>query len=92
MATFFVMQGRDKGKRFDLRGPSLVLGRDAGTPLQVNDTEVSRRHAEIRKDEQGYLLVDLGSSNGSFVRLKDEHPVTAGDILLMGQQLFRVDA
>jgi hypothetical protein len=34
----------------------------------------------------------VGSSNGSFVRLRSERAVGGGDILLMGQQLFRVDA
>ena len=67
MATLFVLQGRDKGKRFDLRGPAQTMGRESGIPLQISDSEVSRRHAEIRKDEQGYVLVDLGSSNGTFV-------------------------
>jgi hypothetical protein len=36
-------------------------------------------------------LTDVGSSNGTFVRLGAERAVGRGDILLMGQQLFRVD-
>src|ERR1044072_1516920 len=91
MATLFVLQGRDQGKRFELRGPSLTLGREAANPLHLADTEVSRRHAEIRKDEEGYTLVDLNSSNGSFVnpdrvserRLKNGDRVQLGRTLLL---------
>ena len=36
------------------------------------------------------LLTDLGSSNGSFIRLDEETEVKHGDVLLMGQQLFRI--
>ena len=84
MATLFVMQGRDQGKRFDLPA-ELTLGRDGSNPIQLNDSEVSRRHAEIRKDEAGYVLVDLGSSNGTFVNAEQVteqrcKPATASQI------------
>ncbi len=36
-------------------------------------------------------LNDVGSSNGTFVRLRGDHVLQPGDVLLMGQQLFRVD-
>ena len=36
------------------------------------------------------MLTDLGSSNGTFVRLREEAELRSGDVLLMGQQLFRV--
>jgi hypothetical protein len=36
------------------------------------------------------MLTDLGSSNGSFLRLREETDIKSGDVLLMGQQLFRV--
>ena len=35
-------------------------------------------------------LTDLGSSNGTFLRVRDNKPVPTGSLLLMGQQLFRV--
>src|SRR5262245_27011101 len=90
MATLFVMQGRDKGKRYDLRGAELTLGRDGTNRIQVNDSEVSRRHAQISHDESGYLLVDLGSSNGSFVNGErlTEHRLKNGDRVLLGRTLL----
>jgi hypothetical protein len=36
------------------------------------------------------MLTDLGSSNGSFIRLTEEAELRSGDVLLMGQQLFRI--
>jgi len=90
MATLFVMQGRDKGKRYDLRGPDLSLGRDGTNRIQVNDSEVSRRHADLRKDDEGYLLVDLGSSNGSYVNGEKiaEHRLKNGDRVQLGRTLL----
>src|SRR5207237_10747442 len=90
MATLFVLQGRDKGRRYDLRGGGLTLGRDSTNPIHVNDNEVSRRHAEIRQDDQGYLLVDLGSSNGSFVNGEkvSERRLVTGDRVQLGRTLL----
>src|SRR5439155_2633010 len=90
MATLFVLQGRDKGKRYDLRDGSLTLGRDHTNAIQVSDNEISRRHAEIHKDEQGYRLVDLGSSNGTFVNAEQvtERRLVNGDRVQLGRTLL----
>lgn len=90
MATLFVMQGRDKGKRFELRDDSLTLGRDPSNRIQLNDTEISRRHAEIRREEDGYFLTDLQSSNGTFVNTErvDERALKSGDRVLLGKTLM----
>src|SRR3954452_75605 len=90
MATLFVLQGRDKGKRFDLGAGVLTLGRDHGNPIQVSDSEISRRHAEIRKDDEGYLLVDLTSSNGTFVNAEQitERRLVNGDRIQIGSSLL----
>ena len=90
MATLFVMQGRDKGKRFDLRGDVLTLGRDGANPIQLNDNEVSRRHAELRQTDEGFLLVDLQSSNGTFVNTQPitEQPLQNGDRVQIGRTLM----
>ena len=90
MATLFVMQGRDQGKRFDLREAAQSLGRDGNNRIQLADSEVSRRHAEIRKDDSGYLLVDLASANGSFVNGQQvaEQRLVNGDRVQVGRTLF----
>ena len=90
MATLFVMQGRDQGKRFEIRELAQSLGRDTGNRIQLNDSESSRRHAEVRKDEQGYLLVDLASSNGTFVNGEQisERRLANGDRVQIGRTLL----
>ena len=57
------------------------LGRDASNPIQVHDTEVSRRHAEIRRDGNVFTVADLGSSNGTFVNGQriEQHELASGD-------------
>ena len=54
MPSLFVIQGRDQGKRFELREGVLGVGRDVSNFIRLQDTEVSRRHAEIRQSEDGY--------------------------------------
>ena len=69
MPALLVIQGRDSGARFDLtnlEGP-LSIGRETGNLLQLQDNEVSRRHAEIRRVGGAFVLDDLKSSNGTFV-------------------------
>lgn len=90
MATLYVLQGRDQGKSFDLLGPSQSLGRDACNPIQVADSEISRRHAEIRKDDDGYHLIDLASSNGTFVNAEQvtERKLLNGDRIQLGRSLL----
>src|SRR5262245_14171624 len=67
MASLFVIQGRDQGRRFELAVPVVALGRDQANTIQLHDAEVSRRHAEISKNDAGFALADLESSNGTFV-------------------------
>jgi len=48
-------------------GATITIGRDAGCDIVVSDLLVSRRHAELRRVDQTWRLVDLNSWNGSFV-------------------------
>jgi len=43
------------------------IGRDASSVVRLGDERVSRRHAELRDTDEGWLLVDLGSTSGTFV-------------------------
>lgn len=97
MATLFVMQGRDRGKRYELRpGYPQTLGRDESNRIQLADNEVSRRHVEVRDDlaedgkPAGYVVVDLQSSNGTYVNDQriTEHHLRTGDRILIGRTLL----
>ena len=51
---------------------------------------MSGLHCRISYEDGDVFITDLGSSNGSFIRLMGEEELSNGDILLMGQQLFRI--
>ena len=85
--------GRDTtGNAFPIPERGVHCGRERGDILFSEDGYVSGLHCSIAKGPDGRIyLTDVGSSNGTFVRLRAEHVVGATDILLMGQQLFRID-
>lgn len=85
--------GRDTtGNAFPVPERGVHCGRERGDILFSEDGYVSGLHCRIGKASDGKTtLTDVGSSNGTFIRLKTEHTLQSGDILLMGQQLFRVD-
>jgi pSer/pThr/pTyr-binding forkhead associated (FHA) protein/predicted amidophosphoribosyltransferase len=78
---------------FNLRKTETVLGREGGDIVFTDDPFLSRRHAIIRLDagSRRFSLADLGSSNGTFVRVHDEVCLQSGDQFRIGQQLFRFD-
>jgi pSer/pThr/pTyr-binding forkhead associated (FHA) protein len=85
--------GRDTtGNAFPVPERGVHCGRERGDILFSEDGYVSGLHCRVAKAADGKTtLTDVGSSNGTFIRLKTEHALSSGDVLLMGQQLFRVD-
>jgi len=87
-----VIVGRDvDGSAFPLFGDAIVMGRERGDILFPEDGYVSGTHARISLRDGRVYLVDVGSSNGTFLRVRGERRVAPGAFILMGQQLFRVD-
>ncbi len=78
------------GNAFPIPESGVHLGRERGDVLFPEDGYVSGLHCRLSWEGGRLLLTDLGSSNGSFMRLHEETEVKTGDVLLMGQQLFRV--
>jgi hypothetical protein len=61
-----VISGADSGRNFPIDKPRVVIGRsDADIPL--SDSEISRSHAAVEIEDDSVTLVDLGSTNGTFV-------------------------
>jgi hypothetical protein len=85
-----VLGRRSVGTAFPVPETGLHLGRERGEVLFSDDGYVSGLHCQLSFEHGVVYLTDLGSSNGTFVRIRGETEVGAGDILLMGQQLFRV--
>jgi len=59
--------GPASGLRWVLSQPEVVIGRDAGCDIIINDRQVSRRHALLRKVDGGFELEDLKSKNGTHI-------------------------
>ena len=64
----------------------MVLGRSRDCDVVLDDPNVSRRHAELRREGDGWVIADLGSTNGVKLngRQVDEAPLEAGDEITLG--------
>jgi hypothetical protein len=83
--------GREEtGNAFPIPESGIHLGRERGDILFPEDGYVSGLHCRLSWDGRKLLLTDLGSSNGTFLRV-GEAELRSNDVLLMGQQLFRVN-
>lgn len=79
------------GPSFPLLGPSSVCGRTEGDVRLADDPTVSPRHASITLAGDRVTIEDLGSVNGTFVRIKGSQPLAAGEEFRLGRQLLRVE-
>ena len=79
-----------ESRAFVFAADEVVVGREVGDVLFRDDGFVSGRHARIAKVEGKVFIKDLGSSNGTYVRIHGEQTISAGDLILMGQQLFKL--
>ena len=83
------------GKRIPLGEAPIVIGRATDAGVQLTDTSVSRRHAEVRPSGDGFVVVDLGSTNGTRVNgagLSSERKLADGDTISVGDSLLRFEA
>ncbi len=90
MPSLFVIRGNDQGSRFEFAEGTTSLGRDASNDIQLHDTEISRRHAQIHASNDVYTVSDLNSSNGSFVNGLpiEAHRLENGDHVQIGRTLM----
>lgn len=74
-----------------LVGDEIVLGREEGDIVFRDDAFMSRRHAAVTWDGRRAQITDLGSSNGTFVRITGPTVIKNGDHVRMGDQLLRIE-
>ena len=87
-----VIIGREvTGAVFPLLGESVTLGRERGEINFPDDGYVSGLHARVTLRDGRVYLADLGSSNGTFVKVNGERGVGHDSFVLLGQQLFRLN-
>lgn len=66
-ACLIVIRGRSVGHILELQKLPAVVGRAPDVELTLDDVAVSRRHAQLEKTAEGFVIQDLGSTNGVFV-------------------------
>jgi hypothetical protein len=84
--------GREStGNAFTIPPDGLHIGRERGDITFPEDGYVSGLHCRVHNDGTGVVLTDVGSSNGTFRRVRGESKIESGELLLLGQQLFRLE-
>lgn len=99
-AMLVVDGGPNDGRTIILAKPTITMGRLADNDLVVNEPAVSRRHANITHSEAGYVLRDLGTTNGTFVNQQDigkeDYQLNEGDRVCLARTsttfVFTVDS
>ncbi|MGB0717455.1 MAG: FHA domain-containing protein, partial [Phycisphaerae bacterium] len=90
MPTLHVLQGPDKGRTYQTPDEPAIIGRQTDH-IQLSDYSASRHHAEIRPQNGAWILVDLKSSNGTFLngqRIVNPTPIKHGDQIKVGTSLM----
>lgn len=77
MATFLIVQrGPEIGKRYDLQGAIITIGRSDDNDITFDDPYISRYHAVVKQQGADLVIIDLGSENP--VQIRDT-PLEPGD-------------
>jgi pSer/pThr/pTyr-binding forkhead associated (FHA) protein len=83
-----IVQGPGTGHTFTLGTDPVIIGREApSAKFVIADPAVSRRHAQISRQDDGYMIEDLNSTNGTFInaqRVVGAVPLTPGDLIELG--------
>lgn len=86
-----ILQGGAEGMIVCARQPVLQIGREGGDLNFPTDLYMSGSHCKIELTAGTFRLTDLGSRNGTYVRLKNERELAHGDYLFIGRKLLRVE-
>ncbi|MGI9304083.1 MAG: GGDEF domain-containing protein [Gammaproteobacteria bacterium] len=90
-ACLVQLYGPNKGRRYSLAQPQLVLGRSDSADIEIDQQGVSRLHAEIHVQDGVVNVVDLDSTNGTFVNDESvsQARLSNGDLIRIGQTIFK---
>lgn len=83
-----------RGNRVQITAQPVTIGRHPDCDVVLNDHEVSRQHAEVRRDDDGFVIVDLGSLNGTKVNgagVKGSRTLHDGDSIVIGAHTLRFE-
>ena len=88
--TLRVLDGADRGRKFEDLTPPITIGREEGNIIQLNDDRVSRYHVKIQFDNEKLVLTDLESTNGTRVNGEDIQLriLKFGDLISLGRSVL----
>ncbi len=86
-----ILHGGGQGIKHPALNDVVSLGREENDINFPDDPFISGHHAQVTSQGKALTLTDLGSKNGTFVRITKETPLSHGDYVFMGQQLLRVE-
>ena len=90
MAELYVLHGPDKGRSFSISDEVVLIGRGSDQ-VPLTDQTVSRRHAEMRREDGTWIIRDLNSANGTYVnevRIEEPTRLKNGDRIRLGQTIL----
>ncbi|MCL5073401.1 MAG: FHA domain-containing protein [Actinobacteria bacterium] len=85
-----IIKGPNIGDKFYLTKDKFSIGRSSDSDILLDDITVSRQHAIIEKNNEEFILRDLGSLNGTYINGKiiNEAKLNNGDKLQIGKYIF----
>ena len=95
MPSLVFTAGPIAGRRFKLGDGDYVIGRRSDCQIFVPDMRVSRQHARLVRNGDGWTLEDLGSNNGTYingVRVQESMPLKHADEIVIASNKIRVEA
>ena len=84
VAMLMVREGSSPRRQWALQGAAVVIGRGDDCQVIIDDRQASRHHARITQTQDGYVLEDLGSKNGTFL---NGRPLTVPTVLKDGDEI-----
>lgn len=91
LVIIYTVNSRELGKRFSLVGGTVRLGRGSENTIILDSDSVSRRHARVEVRNGTYVLVDMNSTNGTYVNdeLVHDHALRRGDQIKIGDTILK---
>jgi pSer/pThr/pTyr-binding forkhead associated (FHA) protein len=84
-----IVEDGSEGRSFALIGDQVDVGRTEGDILLFEDKYVSPRHGRFLRRGDGWIVRDLGSTNGIYLRIRQPRPLRDGDLLLLGLEVLQ---